>query len=605
MSQLDQIRTKLSKAFNRATLGIALATLAPATVAEFALMNNAAAADPAIEQVDTTAAAKPALPVASLKSGLQNIIDAITPQNVFAGAPPAQPVVHTYILRPVAISAFDALFGTDDEKTRNVFFKETRQAVSEYKVLTNAKEITGALTADEVKAIREIRREAQPDVKKYKISLGTAETLRFAADQTGIDHEAFMNRLSQSAGNLAAANPAGLIKTDVFKFNVSTWLYLVKNYGAQHGLGYFSGKIKTETAADGRTLVSVNDAALLRQIADMRHNPRISALMGAEYIKNESGLPTISYKGITYSPNPVIAQRQTALMTLGFDLGIRGADGSRGPLTDAAMAEFLEISRPLLQQGQKFDAILTEAARQAAADSAAYSTDDRPLTTANAFAIRHASRIVGTEFGYMMELAQAESNFDETAEATTSSATGLFQFTDQSWLMMLSLAGAKYGLNDLTSQIAVSKDKDGNNVYKIENPLIANYALSLRNDPRICALMGAEFAKTNKDDLKAALPRTDITRTDQYLAHFLGSGSAVSFITHMERSPNRSGSALFHAAARSNKTIFYTQGGRGKPRSLKQIYAIFSRKFDTGVYDAPPVPTPRPRPANLGKPNGP
>ncbi len=45
-------------------------------------------------------------------------------------------------------------------------------------------------------------------------------------------------------------------------------------------------------------------------------------------------------------------------------------------------------------------------------------------------ALRTASRSTGVDFDYLVKTAQRESNFDPSAKAPTSSATGLFQFTD-------------------------------------------------------------------------------------------------------------------------------------------------------------------------------
>jgi hypothetical protein len=113
-------------------------------------------------------------------------------------------------------------------------------------------------------------------------------------------------------------------------------------------------------------------------------------------------------------------------------------------------------------------------------------------------------------------------------------------------------------------------------------------------------LMGAEFAKENRQELQAALPSRDITRTDQYLAHFLGSGQAVTFISKMDRSPQSSASAIFPAAASANHNVFYKRGGVA--RSLQEVYNLFKAKFNSTFFDDPappatsPVPLPRPRP---------
>ena len=46
-------------------------------------------------------------------------------------------------------------------------------------------------------------------------------------------------------------------------------------------------------------------------------------------------------------------------------------------------------------------------------------------------AIRQAATSTGTSFGYLLATAQIESNLNPSAKASTSSAQGLFQFTDQ------------------------------------------------------------------------------------------------------------------------------------------------------------------------------
>ena len=50
-------------------------------------------------------------------------------------------------------------------------------------------------------------------------------------------------------------------------------------------------------------------------------------------------------------------------------------------------------------------------------------------------AIKDASQKTGVSFSYLMEKAAAESNFNPTVKAKTSSATGLFQFIDSTWMI--------------------------------------------------------------------------------------------------------------------------------------------------------------------------
>ncbi|MGA9947681.1 MAG: transglycosylase SLT domain-containing protein, partial [Xanthobacteraceae bacterium] len=49
-------------------------------------------------------------------------------------------------------------------------------------------------------------------------------------------------------------------------------------------------------------------------------------------------------------------------------------------------------------------------------------------------AIRQAAQATGTSFQYLLATAQVESGLNPQAGAATSSARGLFQFIDQTWL---------------------------------------------------------------------------------------------------------------------------------------------------------------------------
>lgn len=502
--------------------------------------------------------------------------------------PPEAPVIPL----PPAPS-ISAIISSDDEKARNIFFEENRQSIAEFRALRGDTTTTGTLTRDELDVIAEIKTAAKEDAQTWQIPRAAAATLRFASRQADIDHDAYMTRLTQTGGIVAGGDRSGLQRGALFKFNVPTWLYLMKQHGDAHGFGFFANRINVRETSYG-TLVSVQDPNVLRQIISLRHNPRVSAIMGAEFMQHETAMPQkMGYDGADYRPNQQVVLDQVNLMVLGFDLGIRGADGMSGPLHRAARSEFIQMSRPLFEPGKTVSEMLDEAAKQAKTDSETYATEHRPVTPADAFAIRHAGKVVGVEYAYMMELVSAESSFITDVEASTSSATGLFQFIDSTWLLMIHEHGAKYGLADLAHKIDITEDAKGNKRADISNPFLKKYALGLRADPRISALMGAEFIKANYEGLQANFPNRDITRTDQYLAHFLGVGQAVTFISHLERNGSRAAATTFRSAARSNRNVFYTRGGAA--RSYQQIYDRFSQKFDTAEFD-PPVPIPTPRP---------
>jgi hypothetical protein len=191
-------------------------------------------------------------------------------------------------------------------------------------------------------------------------------------------------------------------------------------------------------------------------------------------------------------------------------------------------------------------------------------------------AIAAASRKTGIDFNYLLGQAQVESGLRADARAATSSATGLYQFIDQSWLGVIKDHGAQHGLGWAADSIR----QTASGRYTVRDPAARRAILELRRDPQTAAIMAAEHAADNKAALEERLGRP-ATGTDLYMAHFLGQGGAAKFLGAMERSPDRAGAALFPAAARANRTIFYA--ANGQPRSLSEIYSRFAAKLDKGA----------------------
>lgn len=71
------------------------------------------------------------------------------------------------------------------------------------------------------------------------------------------------------------------------------------------------------------------------------------------------------------------------------------------------------------------------------------------------------------------------------------------------------------------------------------------------------------------------------------MSHFLGAEDGAYFLSQMSKSPNQSAADLFSTAADANEGVFYTLSG--EERSLKQIHALFAKKFNRGKYDDPPA----------------
>lgn len=188
--------------------------------------------------------------------------------------------------------------------------------------------------------------------------------------------------------------------------------------------------------------------------------------------------------------------------------------------------------------------------------------------------IQQASANTGVDFAFLMAQAAKESGFNPDAKAKTSSASGLYQFVEQTWLSVVRKHGAEYGLGDMASKIKIAEDGS----LKVADRALRQEILDLRRDPTIAAAMAAEHAADNEERLDAKLDR-EVTPVDLYLAHFLGLKGAVNFLRAMEADPDQSAAAISPRAAAANKAVFYNADGT--PRSLKQIYDRFERRIET------------------------
>lgn len=187
-------------------------------------------------------------------------------------------------------------------------------------------------------------------------------------------------------------------------------------------------------------------------------------------------------------------------------------------------------------------------------------------------AIYNAASATGVDFAYLMNQARVESGFDPGAQAKTSSATGLYQFIEQSWLGVVAKHGSAHGLGWAAS--AISRGSDGR--YRIADPSMRQAVLDLRRDPQAAASMAAEFAGDNKAYLEARIGR-EAEPVDLYLAHFLGAGGAAKFLKARDANPDASAAELFPAAARSNRNVFFERDGTA--RSLDDVRQRFAAKF--------------------------
>jgi hypothetical protein len=187
--------------------------------------------------------------------------------------------------------------------------------------------------------------------------------------------------------------------------------------------------------------------------------------------------------------------------------------------------------------------------------------------------ILKAAHVTGVDPVYMMTLADVESSLSPDAKAPTSSAKGLFQFIDRTWLEIVQLHAADYGFAAVSDAV---KTVDG-------DPVVAEkdreWVMNLRTDPYFSALMAGELIK----DVERALftqGERELAEAELYLAHFLGATSAVRFLEVLDQDPDMKASKLFPKAAKANAGLFMEGKGRNRrPVSVAELYNKIDSKI--------------------------
>lgn len=196
-------------------------------------------------------------------------------------------------------------------------------------------------------------------------------------------------------------------------------------------------------------------------------------------------------------------------------------------------------------------------------------------TTSVVAAVKTAAATTGADFDYLLQTAVRESSLNPAAKAKTSSASGLFQFIEQTWLGVMKRHGAEFGLEAHAQAI----DTTSGGRHKVTDQGAREAILALRHDPEVSALMAGALTKESQQALENGIGRK-ATSGELYTAHFLGAGGAIKLINAAESDPSANASALFPSAANANKSIFYNKNG--SPKTVSQVYDRLTRETDIG-----------------------
>lgn len=192
-----------------------------------------------------------------------------------------------------------------------------------------------------------------------------------------------------------------------------------------------------------------------------------------------------------------------------------------------------------------------------------------------ATALTAAGNRSGVDFSYLLQTAMRESSLNPSAKASTSSAVGLFQFLQGTWLQVMKEEGPRLGYAQIANEI--QHNSDGS--YTVSDPARKAEILKLREDPQIAADLAAAFTRSNGEYLKSRFGRNP-SAGELYIAHFLGAEGAERMFKAGLENPDQLAVNLFPRQADANQAIFYSNG---QPRTIRDVYRTLVAKHETGT----------------------
>src|SRR5262245_12779983 len=226
----------------------------------------------------------------------------------------------------------------------------------------------------------------------------------------------------------------------------------------------------------------------------------------------------------------------------------------------------------------------------------------QPSIAAVTGAIKRAAQSTGANFDYLLTTAKVESNLDPNTTISTSTATGLFQFLDQTWLGVMKTAGRAFGFGHYAD--AISQTSSGR--YVVDDPALRDEMMKLRKDPAANAVMGGVITQQNAAVLAKRIGRQP-TEGELYVAHFFGPHAASRVLQLAASEPNADAVALYPEAARANRSVFYDRQGNARTIAgvrdelVRRYQVAKARMVPSGAATAVAAQAPAPASAAPGR----
>lgn len=199
--------------------------------------------------------------------------------------------------------------------------------------------------------------------------------------------------------------------------------------------------------------------------------------------------------------------------------------------------------------------------------------------------ILFASQNIGVNFDLMIVKAMIESDLGRLTKNSKSTASGLFQYIDSTWLTLLKRYGNDIGAPQYAQALTINPATLQTEV-KEESRFSREELLDLRFDNHIASLIKAHQTKEDSDALKFIKNNGIITATDHYIAHMMGIPLAKEFYKTLENESHiilaNSSNSRFEIAARLNPAFFKSSDGTAlsAQNAYQQFHDKIQRRYD-------------------------
>lgn len=173
----------------------------------------------------------------------------------------------------------------------------TKQALHEFKSLYLAgaglKETPGP--AELAVILENYAALAEADASNFNIDRGVVAAIRLTSVRTGVDFS-YLMELAAAESNFNPVSRAGTSSAmGLYQFTHDTWLNTLRSHGSKYGMEDYVSQIEFYVDRRGYQRPMVRDGSVHQHLLDLRMNPRISAMMAAESIKDNLQRLTFSF----------------------------------------------------------------------------------------------------------------------------------------------------------------------------------------------------------------------------------------------------------------------------------------------------------------------